>query len=379
MSARRATFKKTVGAVLILALARQQAAWSQSANAREAEAEALFREGKRLLEARDYAQACPKLAESYRLDPATGALLALAICREGAGNLASAWSAYAEVAERSKAEGRADREKAAREKAAALEAKLSMLTIVVARAADVVGLRVQRDGEETARAAWGVAVPVDAGAHTIVATAPGRSPWRATITIGVKAERRRIEVPVLVTAASEVSGARDRTPAPASSIESPRDPATAVRGAPGSDRTAPGRDGLNLRQAASLGARPETRRGFTQTETAGLVIAGAGALALAGAGAFAIYALGKKDSYESQGDACQWDCPDLRAANTAGDRATGFAIGGLALAAIGITTFVLGRRRANRAASAPNVALHASGVTAVGAWRFGSAGVRWIF
>src|SRR6185312_7978700 len=71
-------------------------------------AEALFRNGKELRAKQDYAHACPKLEESFRLDPATGTLLALAICHERQGRIASAWGEYVDVASRSKLEQRPD-------------------------------------------------------------------------------------------------------------------------------------------------------------------------------------------------------------------------------------------------------------------------------
>src|SRR5689334_1948856 len=75
-----------------------------------AAAEALFREGKQLMADGAFERACPKLAESYRLDPATGALLATALCYERANKLASAWVAYTDAAARAKTEGALDRE-----------------------------------------------------------------------------------------------------------------------------------------------------------------------------------------------------------------------------------------------------------------------------
>src|SRR5204863_10189231 len=83
-------------------------ATSQAHAGDAATAEALFREGRALMEAGNYKAACPKLEESYAQDPATGTLLALGICQERAGLTASAWATYSDAATRAKRDGRAD-------------------------------------------------------------------------------------------------------------------------------------------------------------------------------------------------------------------------------------------------------------------------------
>jgi hypothetical protein len=161
-------------------------------------AESLFREGKERMASRDYAHACPKLADSFRLDPATGTLLALAMCHERANKLASAWAEYADAAARAKREVRVDREKAAREKVAALEARLSYLTISTSRAvSDTPGVEITRNGVSVGTGTLGTAVPVDGGTYTIAASAPGKKPWSAQVTVAPSGERHTLSIPAL--------------------------------------------------------------------------------------------------------------------------------------------------------------------------------------
>ena len=95
-----------------LHLAAPRGAAADDRAARIARAEQAFTEGKQHLAQHAYLQACPLFEESYALDPASGSLLALAICHERQGKLATAVREYAELIARSQREGRGDRAQA---------------------------------------------------------------------------------------------------------------------------------------------------------------------------------------------------------------------------------------------------------------------------
>lgn len=162
-------------------------------------AETLFRDGKALMKVGDYAKACPKLAESQRLDPASGTMLALALCHEKEGKIASAWAEYLEADALARKDGRQQRSKAARLRAAALEPKLSHLEIVVPdETRELAGLEIRLDGVLLAEAVWGTPMPVDPGEHAVEATATNKEPWKGTVTIAKPAERQQIEIGALI-------------------------------------------------------------------------------------------------------------------------------------------------------------------------------------
>ena len=112
----------------------------------KATAQALFDDGKRLLKEKSYAEACPKLAESMRLDPALGTKLHLADCYEKNGQTASAWVLFREAAEQAKIANQLDRFKKASDRADALALRLCRLRIEVSVEAEVTGVEVVRDG-----------------------------------------------------------------------------------------------------------------------------------------------------------------------------------------------------------------------------------------
>lgn len=206
----------SVGGPLALpTAARADAAFDKS------QSSALFKEGRKLLDEGKFDEACPKLAESHKLDPGGGVVLALALCREGQGKLASAVVAYREALFFAKRDKRADRQKVAEQKLAELEPKLSHLTVRVEPAAQQQGVVVRVDGNVLPVASYGLAVAVDGGSHTVEATATGFSTKSFTLDVGKASDQREVTVPALAPSATPTP-----TPAPSPAPSPPPSDAT---------------------------------------------------------------------------------------------------------------------------------------------------------
>lgn len=225
-------------------------------------AQTLFEEGRRLMEAKSYAEACPKLAESQRLRPGTGTLLNLALCNEALGRTATAWGQFKEALFASKKEGNAAREAFAQEHISALEPRLSKLQL---NAESTPGLLIRVDGNDIPAAALGTPIPIDPGTHQVEATAQGYSVWSTTVQVGESADLKAIAIPKL-------------QPAPAPESAAPRAPAAGeAAGGPG------GGEGLR---------------------TAGFVIGGAGVAVLGVGAVFGVLAAGQASDAERDPALC---------------------------------------------------------------------------
>jgi hypothetical protein len=164
---------------------------------KQAIAAVLFKDARKLLEDGKIAEACRKFEESQRLDPGGGTLLNLAACHEREGKTASAWTEFSAALAQARKDGRADRAAVAEARVGVLEARLARVTIVVRSGAESADFAVRFDGVPVPRSAWGIAIPVDPGAHTAEAEAKGFLPWQGAVVVSGDGDAKTVEVPTL--------------------------------------------------------------------------------------------------------------------------------------------------------------------------------------
>jgi hypothetical protein len=185
------------------------------------EAEALFRQGKKLMADGKIAEACAAFDSSQKLDPSVSTMLNQAACREKNNQLTTAWGLFVEAERQTRDKTDAKNKsfnKVAKEHADKLEPKLSRLAINVAK--PMSGLAIKRNGEDVVSAAWNHPLPIDGGTYTIEASAPDHKPWSTQVTIANESDTKTIDVPALEAAPKSTEPARP-LPTPVAAVPAP--------------------------------------------------------------------------------------------------------------------------------------------------------------
>jgi serine/threonine-protein kinase len=294
----------------------------------------LFQEGKTLMAAGNFAEACPKFASAANLSPTAGVRLNLGDCYDKLGRTAASSTVYGEALAIAERAGDKPAAELARSRLAALKPRLSFLAVKVPPEAAIAGLEIARDGEKLPQDAWGTSLVVDPGKHEVTATAPGHARWVTTVNVTGPGEQG-VTVPLL-------------------------EPDRAAGTAGGSATSNP--DGLG----SAIGATDATPRGpglfagpgGTQ-RTAAVIGAGLGVVGLAVGSYFGAAMLSRKNDYQQHENA-NGQCSDLEcqtashdAANAGNVATVGFVAGGALLVAGAALWFTAPRE----AQSPPPVAL----------------------
>ena len=265
---------------------------------------ALYNEGKELVDGGHVEEGCRKFEGAKKLDPtALNLLLRLGDCYERLGRFRLALREYDEAIAAASA-ARDPRGGQAEARKRALDPRVPRLFLSLAPGDDGEGIVVRLDGATLPRASLGVGLPVDPGAHTIEARAPGKRPWSLDQRAD-EGSRVTVVVPRLVSR----SLLEAREPSPPGPAEPP-----------------------------SFGARRTLA-----------VVAGAVGIAALGAGsAFGVKAMqddkGSKDGHCDPSSYCDSAGFELRRqAQQAGDLSTVFFTAGAVALATGVVLFVLPR------------------------------------
>jgi len=332
-------------AILVLVLLAR-AALADPAPTPQERAAALFKEGRALLVAKDYLEACKKLEASQALDPASGTLLNIGECREQLHLRASALRAFRAAELLARATGKAAHETEAQRRQLLLEPLLYRLRIVFDDETEADLPRVVTiNGVEWEPLADG-SYPLDKGSNRLMVRVEGRIPfdvplWQDSSSGG---DSHTFTVP------PENTGTRIRLDVPSPSPSPSASPPVGGASGGASDQGLTPR-GLTVRRKIAIG--------FAIGGTAAVVIG-----SIYGVRAFNRWDESQKHCPEATG--C--DSDGLRLGTEADDAALvstiSFATGGVLIAGAAVLWFTGGRSKpSRRSAPAPALLGGAPGVT----------------
>jgi hypothetical protein len=204
---------------LVIGLATVGAARAEEASAPElVAARELFRQGTEEVDAGRYTQALEKFRRVAAVKETANVRFNIARCEESLGMTGTALADF-ELAER---EGKGDDVATlAHERADAIRPRVPRLRVTAPTPLPE-GFAVMLDGAKLAIAALDAPLPVDPGAHAVEASAPGRAPFHASVTL-IAGESRDVLI-AMGKGAAATPAATAATPAP---TEAPSPPPSA--------------------------------------------------------------------------------------------------------------------------------------------------------
>jgi len=155
-------------------------------------AELLFTQGRDLMKERRYDEACAAFENSEELEPASGTLLNLGVCREAQGRTASAFRSYRAGLALSQVEKNPAAERLARDRLTAIEPRLCRVVLTIRSPRP--GLAVRLDGVPVYPSSWGKPEPIDPGPHRVESNAPDQELWSTEFTIESAGTLKSIEI-----------------------------------------------------------------------------------------------------------------------------------------------------------------------------------------
>jgi len=274
----------------------------------------LFTAGRDLLKAGKYSAACPKLAESARLDPRVGTLARLGECEEKLGQLALArgyWQQAVNLARAQHDERRDHVEQEFRR----VDAMVPKLTLDLAGVVPD-GFELTIDDSNVGAGGLGVPLPVEAGVHTIAAGAKGKTRWSTTVDTKSDGAVTNVDIPTLVDEPTSLPPAAP----PVAQVKNP----------------------VSNRELAA----EATTSSMSPLRIVALGTGGAGIVSLGIGVAFAISAKSMLDASNAPGGCLGDLCPSDAAAkrndaHDAGNVATAFLVSGAVLTGAGIALWLL--------------------------------------
>lgn len=361
-------------ALAVVAVALVVAAPHAFAQSASVQAQSLFDDGRALIKAGKIAEACTAFESSQKLDPAVTTLLNLAECREQNHQLATAWGAFVEANRMARASNNNKLARVSTSHARKLEPRLSKLTIAVPADRQISGLEVLRDKDPINPASWNHALPIDGGTYTIVARAPGRTPWTATQTIKVEGDLVVVEIPKLEPAAPPVTVSRATTagktePAPPVPPTASK-PAAPPPVAPPRAASPPATAGPAPPLVPPLIDRPPDPRG--RRSLVAPIALGAAAVALGGTAiVFEVKGRNLYDQAKGITDASRQAERDDKESSANSRHKVAQGLGVAALGCAGVAVYLLvrgGEDRASATAIAPLVSPGLAGLAVAGRW-----------